>query len=398
MSPRILVIDDDHDSRLFLKLTLQPYGHQILDATDVAQGLNMARREDPDLIILEAGIGGGAGFDLCRRLRLLPGGRSHPIIILSNWRRPEDVVRGLQAGANDYIAKPANPIELVARVHALLGYRHILQPIVILVLGVKGGVGATTLAVNLGVALAHHWHERVVLIDAEIPGGDAAVHLGLHPSHTLADLISYGSMVDAEVVEGVMCRHPSGLQLIVAPPEEPEQPLEPGFLAPILQAMTGRHDYVVVDSPPIFSDHLIALARLANHVLVVVTPELPALSRAMVLLDVLASSHAREQEGPQVQVVLNDADRAGGIPMENLPARLKAYPIVRLSSDARNVLPSINAGEPVVIYTPRTRLSRQIVQLARSLRRSTAEGEIVLTSVERAKSLWSRLRPGRHSA
>ncbi|MCS7219735.1 MAG: response regulator [Anaerolineae bacterium] len=397
MSPRILVIDDDHDSRLFLKLTLQPYGHQILDSVDIAQGLNLARRKDLDLIILEAGIGGGAGFDLCRRLRLLPGGRSLPILILSYLRHPEDVVRGLQAGANGYITKPADPAELVARVHALLGYRQTPQPRVTWVLGVKGGVGATTLAVNLGVALAHHWRERVVLVDAEIPGGDAAIHLGLRPSHTLADLISYGHMVDAEVVERVMCRHRSGLQLITAPPAELGQPLEPEFLTPIVQAMTGRQEHVIVDCPPLSRDHIIALARLSDRILLVVTPESTALFRAITLLNALSSSREGNSEGAQIQLVINDADRAGGIPMEHLPARLKPYPIARLSSDVRDVLSSINTGEPLVLSAPRTRLSREIVQLARSCRRETAEDEDISAPAERVRSWWSRLRPGKHS-
>lgn len=397
MGSRILVIDDDHDSRLFLKLTLQPYGHQILDAVDIAQGLSLARRESLNLIILEAGIGGGAGFDLCRRLRLLPGGRSLPILILSYLRHPEDVVRGLQAGANDYITKPADPVELVARVHALLGYCQTPQPTVTWVLGVKGGVGATTLAVNLGVALAHHWHERVVLVDAEIPGGDAAVHLSLRPSHTLADLISYGDMVDTEVVEGVICRHRSGLQLIAAPLGELDQPLKPGFLAPIMQAMTGRQEHVIVDCPPLSRDHLIALARLSDHILLVITPESPALFKATTLLDALTSSREGGSEGARIQLVMNDADRAGGIPMEHLPARLKPYPIARLSSDVRNVLSSINTGEPLVLSFPRARLSREIVQLARSIRRKTAEDEEISAPVERVGPWWSRLRPGRHS-
>jgi pilus assembly protein CpaE len=397
MSSRILVIDDDHNSRLFLKLTLQPYGHQIIDAVDIAQGLSLARRENPDLIIVEVGIGGGAGFDLCRRLRLLPGGRSLPILILSHLRRPEDLIRGLQAGANHYLIKPANPTELVMRVHALLGYHHSLQPMVIWVLGAKGGVGATTLAVNLGVALAYHWHERVALIDAELSGGDVAVHLGLRPSHTLADLISYSNMIDAEVIEGVICKHRSGLQLIAAPQMAWEEPLEPEFLAPVVRAMTGRLEYVIVDCSLVSYEHFIALARLSNHILLVVTPESPALSRAKVLLHVLTKSLESGLENLPIRLVLNDADRAGGIPMEHLPAFLKASSIVRLSSDARNVLASINMGEPLVLSTPHVRLSRQIIQLARSFRREAIKVEDEGTPVKRVKAWFSRARFGRHS-
>jgi pilus assembly protein CpaE len=389
MSPRILVIDPDSDIRLFLKLTLQPYGHQIIDASDVSQGLNAARREGPDLIILEPAIGGGTGFDLCRRLRMLPGSRPCPIVILSHSRQREDIVRGLEAGANDYITKPANPVELVARIHALIGFRQIPRPVVILVIGSKEGVGSTTIAVNLGVALAHHWQEQVVLIDAEIPGGDPAVHLGLEPQHNLADLISYETRVDADLVEGVICKHSSGLRLIAGSTEEMEPP-GPDFLSPILEAMTGRIEYVIIDCEPVFGEEFMAVSQLADHVLVVATPELPALLKADMLLGSPSSPKERKQ---QAYLILNQANRRGGIPVESMPGKLRAYPLIELPYDPGKVLPSVNTGEPLVLRLPRSTMSRRLVKLASSLRRVTEGNETQPEPSSGIRALLRRLQP-----
>jgi len=389
MSPRILVIDDDHDALLLLKLTLQPYGYQIIDANRIIHGLNIARQENPDLIVLEVAIEGGAGFDLCRRLRLLPGGRARPILILSRLRRPEEVIRGLEAGANGYMTKPANPAELVARVQALLGSDRSFRPVVVLVLGGKGGVGATTIAVNLGITLARRWPEQVVLIDAEIPGGDPAVHLNLHPGHTLADLISYGHTVDTELVEGVISKHSSGLQLISAPTEELEHSPAPDYLTPILHAMAGHQKCVIIDSPPVFGEQLKALAQLATHILVIATPELPALLRARALLDSIPRGDA--EEGPQLHLVLNQADRAGGVPVDSFPDGLEVYPLVQIPHDPQGALASINAGEPIVSRAPHSTMARKIVQLAQSLCLFNEEEGVQPWPGSRIKAVLNRL-------
>ncbi len=389
MSPRILVIDSDNDTRLFLKLTLQPYGHQIIDATDAAQGLSIARAENPDLVILEPAIGGGAGFDLCRRLRMLPGSRPCPILILSQMRGREEVVRGLEAGANDYLVKPANAIELAARVHTLLGYRQALTPTVILVAGAKGGVGATTFAVNLGIALASLEQGRVALIDTEIPGGDPAVHLGVNPQHTLLDLISYGAHVDAELVEAVACRHSSGLLLLAAPTEEVDQPIAPDYLAPIIQAMTGRQSHVILDYSLSGAASFASLARLADHILVVSTPELPALIKADAAL--AAAQRYRERNG-QLRLILNQAGREGGAPAEDLPGSLNTYPITQLPYDPARILPAINAGDPLVLRLPNQPWAREVMRLARFLHDPEEATDAESKATARVRTLLLRMR------
>ncbi|MCD6289965.1 MAG: response regulator [Anaerolineae bacterium] len=393
MSPRILVIDDDNDTHLFLKLALQPYGHEVISAYSVSQGLNAARRRDPDLVVLEVAIENRAGFDLCRRLRLLPGGRARPIIIFSRLQQSGDIVRGLELGANEYVVKPVKQQEIVERIHALLHYDKASRPSTILVTSAKKGVGATTIAVNLGVALARYWREQVVLIDADIPGGDPAVHLGMHPTHTLADVIDYGYDVEPELVAGIAYEHKSGLRLISAPSEELEHPPEPDFLVPILNAMIGRHEYAIIDAPLLQEESLEVLMHLATHVLVVTIPEVPALRRTVDLLTLMPEYVAADETEAQITVVLNQANRAGGIPLENLPEELKAHRIAQIPFDPGRALRSINRGVPVVMRSPRSHLARSLRELARSLRMPGAEDEPRCSLSSRIRALLGQLSP-----
>ncbi len=371
MNLRILVIDDDEDALLLLKLILQPYGYQIMSIQDISQAVNTVRRKNPDLIILEPAIQNGEGFDLCRRLRMTPGGHARPILMLSRLGQSEEIVRGLEAGASAYLVKPPDPSELVARIQALLRQHQVLRPMVVVVMGAKPGVGATMIAVNLGVALAYHWQEKVVLLDAEIPGGDSSFHLGLQPAHSVADLISYGNEVDKELIEGVICHHDSGLQVIAAPAEAPSQPVPPGFLTPIIHAMTGQQKYVIVDSPPVAGKRLSELVRAADQMLLVAVPELPALQRAARLAE--AISRENHQVAMQLCLVLNQADREGGIPVSDLPPALQEYPLIELPFDAPRVLTSINVGKPLVLYAPNCKLARKLVQMAQEIRTPAME-------------------------
>ncbi|GAB4513926.1 MAG: response regulator [Anaerolineae bacterium] len=365
MGARILIIDDDRDTALFLKLTLQPYGHEIIQASSLAEGAQAAREEKPDLIILEPAINGGAGFDLCRRLRLLPGERNRPIIMLSSLTRSENVVRGLQAGANAYLTKPVLPEEIIMRVHMLLGYDELPRPKTILVVGAKGGVGATTIAVNLALVLAIEHQKDTVLVDAEVPGGDIAVHLGMELTTSIADLISYGTDLSPEILERALVSYAPGLSVLSSPGDRFEEPPEPGYIRPILQAITGEERYIVVDAPPFCVDEMASLAGWADGLLLVTTPELTSLRRTEVLIAKAVENDVVE-EG-QILVIVNQANLRTGIPEEAFPPAILERKRFTLPVASKAIWQAINAGEPILFQAPRHRFCMEIREIARYL-------------------------------
>jgi adenylate cyclase len=117
---RILVVDDRPEGRKLLALRLQHEGHVVRQAEDGAQALALAAAEPPDLVLLDVLMPGLDGFEVCRRLRAMATMRAVPIVMVTSLEATDDCVRGLEAGADDFIIKPFNSAELQARVRSLL--------------------------------------------------------------------------------------------------------------------------------------------------------------------------------------------------------------------------------------------------------------------------------------
>ena len=120
MSDRILVIEDDPDALRLIEYTLKQEGYQTLSAIDGLEGIQKAQDESPDLIILDVMLPGLDGYDVCNELRRKPETYIVPILMISAKARQEDRNIGLKLGADDYVAKPADPLVIVDKVRTLL--------------------------------------------------------------------------------------------------------------------------------------------------------------------------------------------------------------------------------------------------------------------------------------
>jgi two-component system alkaline phosphatase synthesis response regulator PhoP len=120
VNKKILVIEDDPATLRFIEYTLKQGGYQVLSVSNGLEGLKKARDECPDLIILDIMLPGLDGFEVCHKLRQQPETAIVPVLIISAKARQEDKDIGLKMGADDYLAKPADPAEILAKVEALL--------------------------------------------------------------------------------------------------------------------------------------------------------------------------------------------------------------------------------------------------------------------------------------
>src|SRR5512147_2975572 len=182
MPQSILVIDDDADTLTLIGLTLQRRGFEVIKAQSGQQAIGLLSHDLPDLVVLDVMMPHMDGYEVCREIKADPRTANLPIVMLTAKAQTSSQLEGFRAGAIDYITKPVHPQDLVARIQAVLDRSQpaAVEPTarLIAVSGAKGGVGATTLAVNLAVALAAH--KRTILVDLEM-SGSAALHLGLAP-------------------------------------------------------------------------------------------------------------------------------------------------------------------------------------------------------------------------
>jgi pilus assembly protein CpaE len=165
------------------------------------------------------------GYEVCRRIRRLPAFARMPILMLTGHNTLTERIKGFEAGADNYLSKPVSPEELQALVKALLQRQQTATTTALVerawttaLFSLRGGVGVSTVAVNLSVGLAHLWSERVTLVDLALANGQTALMLNMPPRNTWADLaeITVGE-IDAAMLDVVLQNHPSGVRLLAAP-------------------------------------------------------------------------------------------------------------------------------------------------------------------------------------
>jgi pilus assembly protein CpaE len=231
----------------------------------------------------------------------------------------------------------------------------------ITVFSAKGGCGKTTLATNLAAALADRGRREVCLVDLELAFGDVAIALQLFPAHTIADAVPLADSLDTQAVLSLLTPHSPGLTTLVAPIEPGTAESIPATLvAAVLAILKQEFDFVVVDTPPAFDDHVLAAFDQSDLVALLATLDIPALKNLKLTLETLdLLNYPRDRW----RLVLNRADSKVGLALGEVEKTLKA-PIAAQIPSSRDVPASINRGVPIVLDDPKHPVSVAIKTFA----------------------------------
>ncbi|HEY65944.1 MAG TPA: response regulator [Caldilineae bacterium] len=366
MAKTILVVDDEPDVQQLLNLILTRAGYQVSTANDGIEALSEVGRTPPDLILLDIMMPGMDGYEVLQRLRSDPATAHIPVIILSAKGDVQDRVKGLRLGADDYIPKPADPNELIARVEAVLArvQRATLAPRghVIAFLGAKGGVGTTTVALNVGAVIAQN--QRVILAELRREPGSAAILLGLRPRRTLGDLMAAGEPPDRQAVEATLIEHACGLRLLAAPADVLEfPPLEPAFCEALLEHLVYSAQFILLDLA-LDAFFIEPLLPKAETVVLITNADPASIHNTRVLID-LAERH--NLTGERCRVVLVNRAQGMGMSITTLANKLD-YPVQAAIPYAWDAcIASAARGLPLVLHYPDNLASLTLTELASRL-------------------------------
>jgi len=228
MAEKILIVDDDLDTLKLVGLILQRQGYEIVAANSGIQGLAKAAAERPNLILLDVMMPDMEGYEVARRLRADVDLSRTPIIMFTAKTLVDDKVAGFEAGVDDYMTKPTHPAELVSRVKALLARSGASQKVTVPstgtlsergkifgIFGAKGGLGVTTMALNLAVAMVQAGQDALI---CELrPGeGSLGLQLGFTNSKAINTLLSKpAAEINPQLVESQVVSHGSGIKVLM---------------------------------------------------------------------------------------------------------------------------------------------------------------------------------------
>lgn len=369
---RILVIDGNLGLAELVRLILGNEGYDVTIARSGEEGYQQALHLRPDLILMDVVLPGMDGYTLCRQLRQKPATRSIPILILSSKTDIADKVAGFEAGADDFLNKPFQPAELTYRIRSLLARfqpseddqveRREPRGRIIALFGTKGGVGKTTICVNLAVALQQRSGEKVALWDADFFFGDVGTHLNLPPDRSVLDLIDRLGELEPGLADQVLVPHASGIRVLLGPyrPEEAER-ITSEHVERLLDFLSELYKYVVIDCAASYDDRTLVLLEQADEIFLVVTPEIGPLKNTSIFLD-LALRLGIPLE--KVHVILNRSNSNVGIEAEEIERALKSKVEFRIVSGGRPAVLSVNRGVPLMIEQPDHPIARQVMRMA----------------------------------
>ncbi len=232
---------------------------------------------------------------------------------------------------------------------------------IITVFSAKGGCGKTTLATNMAAALADKGRREVCLVDLDLAFGDVAIALQLFPAHTIADAVPLGEYADFGAVQALLTPHSPGLTTLVAPVEPGSgEGIPASLVSRVLQVLRDHFDYVIVDTPPAFDDHVLSAFDLSDVVALIATLDIPALKNLKLTLETMdLLNYPRDRW----RIVLNRADSKVGLAIGEVEKSLRATISAQLPS-SRDVPAAINRGVPIVLDDPRHPVSVAIKTFA----------------------------------
>lgn len=376
MSEKILIIDDDLDTLRLVGLMLQRQGYQISAATNGQQGLDKAFEEDPDLILLDIMMPDMDGYEVTRRLRRNPSTMQTPILMFTAKTQLEDKIIGFEVGANDYLTKPTHPTELQARVKTLLSRandgreaigttRDESQGYVIGVLGARGGLGTTTLAVNLAASL-HARTKSDVIVAEMLPGqGALALEIGATASKGLVDLLTVAKLSDLtrEKVRECLDSHPSGLKLLLATdrPRDTHLVNQVANYELIIKRLAGLARFSVLDLNLGLQPFAEKVLPLCNEILVVIEGVPNTIIHARALIDDIVALGIPKKN---INVVLNNRIRSDTqLPSSQAQTKLDHEIVSTLTPAPEVFVQATRMQTPAVLCQPESLTARQIMKL-----------------------------------
>lgn len=366
---RVLIVDDLPETRENVRKLLQfELDMEVVgQAGNGSQAIEAARQHSPDVILMDINMPGVDGISASQGvLKINPATQ---IIIMSVQSEADYIRKAMLAGARDFLMKPFSGDELTSAIRRVYDSRPVVTAPgpesrgkasgsdsqngddvsqdgkILAFYSPKGGSGCTTLSTNVAVGLALKGY-RVALVDASYQFGDIAVMLGLRPTTTIVDLVDRMADLDAEMINSVLTRHETGLEVLLSPPRpEMAEMITTDHVELILKQLSQMFDFVVVDTPSALGDQCIMALEMSHRIILVAQQNLATLANIRRFFELM------KQIGfdfKKILLIVNRTNDRFGISIRDIGDAMKRPVMASVVLDEFSATQAADQGVPIL--------------------------------------------------
>ncbi|MBN1485070.1 MAG: response regulator [Chloroflexia bacterium] len=406
---KVLIVDDIPETCDYLsKLLHFERDIQVVGTgSSGREGVERTHELRPDVVLMDINMPDMDGIAATEKIMEVAPGTQ--VIIMSVQGEQDYLRRAMLAGASDFLVKPFSGDDLANSIRQVFKRRPRVAEVkpertaeekgaamgrVISVFSPKGGVGCTTLVVNLAVALKLEQPEkRVAIMDGSLLFGDVGVLMDMRSERTINGLVSRFDQLDADLLSDVMVTHSSGVKVLQSPlaPQQAEL-VSADHVRSILQLLQRNFHYVFVDTWSSFQERVLTILDLSERIVLVTTLEMSTIKNVKLFLEV---AELLQYPPGKIVLVANYGDARQGIPVREVSRNLRFEVSATISTDGRAVTNSVNRGVPLVLAEPGNPVAKDIQALLQQLLigMGIVEGEDEEESADKRRGgLLGRLR------
>ncbi len=374
--PEVLVVDQDPQARFEVRrLVKQAHLTAVGEAAFGTEAVSLASELKPDVIV--CGMSKPPERALQTIEALLDVLPETPIIACGWNDDVESVRQAMLAGARDFVVMPADTDRILDSIRSVLeseerkrlrlsGQAKAMGPrgLVVAIFGAKGGVGKSTIATNLGVALSSQLQQSAVLVDADNSFGDVAGMLDLRPDRSIIDLLRDVDSVERGAVTDYLTQHSSGLWVLPAPRESLLwRSASADRFRKAVGLLSRRFDVVLIDTAGVLNDLSLAVLEEANMVLWVTSTDFSSINNSLIGLETLQQLSYPDT---RIRLMLNIIGSEDGVRPAKIEAVLGRRFFWSVPYD-RQMRLGAQVGRPAVLLSPESKGSKNVMELAQAL-------------------------------